>query len=85
MEGENGLKHLMNNWTNWCIHRSIGKQFEKNLEKKKQKKLSTQPQDNLEIQVIHPQAQIRNVKLKAMHLKPNHQCMQEQLNQCLNS
>jgi len=45
---------------------------------------STQPQDVLEIQVIHPQAQTRNVKLEVMHLKPDHLCMQEQLNQCSN-
>jgi hypothetical protein len=52
--------------------------------KTKQIKLSPQPLDIQKIQVIHPQVQTRNVKLKVMHLKPNHLCMQEQLNQCWN-
>jgi hypothetical protein len=53
------------------------KTIHKKIWKKKQKELSIQQKDNLEIQVIHLRAQIKNVQVEAMHLKPNHLCMQE--------
>jgi len=73
--GENGFRHSMNKGTNWCTY-----QHENNLEnflENKTKKLSTQPKDNLEIQVIHLRAQTKDVQVEVMHLKPNHLCMQE--------
>jgi hypothetical protein len=72
-------------WTKVPIDAHFNKKtIQKTFQKTKQKKLSTQPQDNLEIQVIHPRTQTKNVLLEAMHLKPDHLCMQKQLNQCSN-
>jgi hypothetical protein len=45
--------------------------------KTKQKILSTQQHDNLEVQVIQPQAQTNNAQLEIMHMTPYHLCMQE--------
>jgi hypothetical protein len=65
-------------WTKVPIDVQINrKTVQKNFWKQKTKKLSTQPHDNLEFQVIHLWAQTKNVQVEAVHLKLDHLCMQE--------